>query len=266
MTREQLRAAKTAVDAGNNGAENNGLENVGERLQRLESMMRILLEENYQWSPQQRQQSVVDRTQPLQATDWDTEQQSSGGRGTPREHRSSEGGGAQVLLDLGNRDKQPWTDGGMLWGAGTGPQWDKHRRDMECEKEIQTRLEVGRGEALVGEDVRMVGEHRGEALHERAPEDVLPDSWMMAGASLVGGGGRSRCKGENTQTTASTNRPRAVSFSEPTTQLSLQDPSFQQAGVNKGVQGGIPPQRCFPGSRDGCSACVPSPTTEVCHP
>ena len=121
-TREQLRAAKTAIDAGNNGAENNGLENVGERLQRLESMMRILLEENYQRSPQQRQQSVVDRTQPLQATDWDTEQQSSGGRGTPREHRSSEGGGAQVLLDLGNRDKQPWTDGGMLWGAGTGPQ------------------------------------------------------------------------------------------------------------------------------------------------
>ena len=103
MTREQLRAAKTAVDAGNNGAENNGLENVGERLQRLESMMRILLEENYQRSPQQRQQSVVDRTQPLQATDWDTEQQSSGGRGTPREHRSSEGGGAQVLLDLGNK-------------------------------------------------------------------------------------------------------------------------------------------------------------------
>jgi hypothetical protein len=75
VTQEQLRAAKTVVDAGNNGAENNGLENVGERLQRLESTMRILLEENYQRSPQQRQQSVADRTQSLQATDWDTEQQ-----------------------------------------------------------------------------------------------------------------------------------------------------------------------------------------------
>ena len=63
-------------------------------------MIRILLEENYQRSPQQRERSVADRTQPLQATDWDTEQQSSGGRGTPvqdREHRSSEGGGAQIL-------------------------------------------------------------------------------------------------------------------------------------------------------------------------
>ena len=106
MTREQLRAAKTAVDAGNNGAENNGLENVGERLQRLESMMRILLEENYQRSPQQRQQSVVDRTQPLQATDWDIEQQSVGDVGhlfRTESNRSSEGGGAQVLLDLGNK-------------------------------------------------------------------------------------------------------------------------------------------------------------------
>ena len=80
--------------------------------------MRILLEENYQWSPQQREQSVAKRTQPLQATDWDTEQQFSRGRGTPvedREHGSCEGGGAQILLDLDNRDEQPWTDGVILW-------------------------------------------------------------------------------------------------------------------------------------------------------
>ena len=67
----------------------------------------------------------------------------------------------------------------------------------------------------------------------------------------VGGGGRSRCKGENTQTTASTNRPRAVSFSEPTTQLSLQDPSFQQESVNNGVQRphSVVPQAQAPGVR-----------------
>ena len=159
--------------------DNNGLENVGEWLQGLESMMRILLEENYQRSPQQRQHSVVDRTQPLQSTDWDTEQQSSGGRGTPvedREHCTSEGCGAEILMDQGNRDKQPWTDGGILWGAGNGPQWSECRRDVEYEKETETRVEVGGGEVLVGEDIRMFVEHGGEALLGRAPEDDLPDS------------------------------------------------------------------------------------------